>query len=36
MRPLFRVSLALLAVLLIVVYVALNPPRDVPTGALSQ
>jgi pimeloyl-ACP methyl ester carboxylesterase len=28
--------LALLAVLLIVVYVALNPPRDVPTGALSQ
>jgi pimeloyl-ACP methyl ester carboxylesterase len=36
MRPLFRVSLALLAVLLMVVYVALNPPRDVPTGALSQ
>jgi pimeloyl-ACP methyl ester carboxylesterase len=36
MRPLFKVSLALLAVLLIVVYVALNPPRDVPTGALSQ
>lgn len=36
MRPLFKASLALLAVLLIVVYVALNPPRDVPAGALSQ
>ena len=36
MRPLFKISLALLALLLIVVYVALNPPRDVPTGALSQ
>jgi len=36
MRPLFKASLALLAALLIVVYVALNPPRDVPAGALSQ
>jgi predicted dienelactone hydrolase len=36
MRPVFKISLTLLAVLLIVVYVALNPPRDVPTGALSQ
>jgi predicted dienelactone hydrolase len=36
MRPIFKVSLALLGILLIAVYVALNPPLDVPTGALSQ
>jgi len=36
MRPLFKISLALLAVLLFAVYIALNPPKDVPTGALSQ
>jgi dienelactone hydrolase len=36
MRPLFKVSLALLGILLIAVYVALNPPLDVPAGALSQ
>jgi pimeloyl-ACP methyl ester carboxylesterase len=36
MRPIFKVSLALLGILLIAVYVALNPPLNVPTGALSQ
>jgi pimeloyl-ACP methyl ester carboxylesterase len=36
MRPIFKVSLALLGIVLIAVYVALNPPLDVPTGALSQ
>ena len=36
MRPLFKISLALLAVLLIAVYIALNPPLNVPAGALSQ
>jgi pimeloyl-ACP methyl ester carboxylesterase len=36
MRPIFKVSLALLGILLIAVYVALNPPLDVPAGALSQ
>jgi pimeloyl-ACP methyl ester carboxylesterase len=36
MRPLFKISLAVLAVLFIAVYIALNPPRNVPTGALSQ
>jgi dienelactone hydrolase len=36
MRPLFKISLSVLAVLFIVVYIALNPPRNVPTGALSQ
>jgi pimeloyl-ACP methyl ester carboxylesterase len=36
MRPLFKISLGVLAVLLIAVYVALNPPRAVPAGALSQ
>jgi predicted dienelactone hydrolase len=36
MRPLFKIFLALLAVLLFAVYIALNPPKDVPTGALSQ
>lgn len=36
MRPIFKVSLAVLGILLIAVYVALNPPLNVPTGALSQ
>lgn len=36
MRPLFKISLGVLAVLFIAVYIALNPPRNVPTGALSQ
>ena len=36
MRPIFKVSLALLGILLIAVYVALNPPLNVPAGALSQ
>jgi len=36
MRPLFKIFLTLLAVLLFAVYIALNPPKDVPTGALSQ
>jgi predicted dienelactone hydrolase len=36
MRPVFKVSLALLAILFIVVYVALNPPLSVPAGALSR
>jgi predicted dienelactone hydrolase len=36
MRPFFKISLAVLAVLFIAVYIALNPPRSVPTGALSQ
>ena len=36
MRLPFRVSLAVLAMLLIAVYVALNPPLDVPAGTLSQ
>ena len=36
MRPIFKVSLALVGILLIAVYVALNPPLNVPTGALSQ
>jgi dienelactone hydrolase len=36
MRPIFKVSLALVGIVLIAVYVALNPPLNVPTGALSQ
>jgi len=36
MRPIFKVSLVLVGILLIAVYVALNPPLNVPTGALSQ
>jgi predicted dienelactone hydrolase len=36
MRPLFKISLGVLAVLSIAVYIALNPPRNVPSGALSQ
>jgi predicted dienelactone hydrolase len=36
MRPVFKVSLALLVILFIAVYVALNPPLDVPSGALSR
>jgi len=36
MRPAFKISLGVLAVLFIAVYIALNPPRNVPTGALSQ
>jgi pimeloyl-ACP methyl ester carboxylesterase len=36
MRPLSKILLSLLAVLVIGIYVLLNPPLDVPTGALSQ
>jgi predicted dienelactone hydrolase len=36
MRPLFKISLALLAVLVIAVYIVVNPPLDRPAGALSQ
>jgi pimeloyl-ACP methyl ester carboxylesterase len=36
MRPLFKILLSLLAVLLIALYVALNPRPDRPSGALSQ
>jgi pimeloyl-ACP methyl ester carboxylesterase len=36
MRPLSKILLSLLAVLVILVYVLLNPPLDVPAGALSQ
>jgi dienelactone hydrolase len=36
MRPLLKISLAVLAVLFIAVYIALNPPLDRPAGALSQ
>jgi pimeloyl-ACP methyl ester carboxylesterase len=36
MRPLFKISLAMVAVLLIAAYIALNPPLDVPAGALSH
>jgi predicted dienelactone hydrolase len=36
MKPLLKISLALLAVLVIAAYIALNPPLDRPTGALSQ
>jgi dienelactone hydrolase len=36
MRPLFKILLALLVVLIVAVYIALNPPLDVPVGVLSQ
>jgi dienelactone hydrolase len=36
MRPLFKILLGLLALFLIVGYIALNPPLDVPAGTLSR
>jgi predicted dienelactone hydrolase len=36
MRPLFKILLGLLAVLLIAVYIAVNPPLAIPAGPLSQ
>jgi dienelactone hydrolase len=36
MRPLYKITLIVLAVLVIAVYVMLNPPLDRPTGAISQ
>jgi pimeloyl-ACP methyl ester carboxylesterase len=36
MRPLFKVSLSLLAVFAIAVYVVMNPPLNRPEGALSR
>src|SRR5271169_5488950 len=36
MRPLSKILLSLLAVLVIVVYILLNPPLAVPAGALSR
>jgi len=36
MRPLFKILLSVLAVLLIALYIVLNPRPDRPTGALSQ
>jgi len=36
MRPLFKILLGLLAILLIAIYIVLNPPLDRPSGALSK
>jgi pimeloyl-ACP methyl ester carboxylesterase len=36
MRPLFKILLGLLAILLFGIYIVLNPPLDRPSGALSQ
>lgn len=36
MRPLFKILLGLLAALIIVIYIVLNPPLSVPSGALSR
>jgi pimeloyl-ACP methyl ester carboxylesterase len=36
MRPIFKIALVMAALLVLAVYIVLNPPLDVPAGPLSQ